>query len=894
MNVEEIEYMNNSSWHTRSQEEIEKILGTSLEEGLSEQDVAKNTEKYGLNELEHKGRKSIWTMLAEQFKDFMVIVLIVAAVTSGLLGEITDAIIILIIVVLNAVLGVVQENKAEESLDALKKMAAPHAKVIRAGRPDVIDAANLVPGDVVVIETGDFVPADIRLIESSNLKIEEAALTGESVPVDKDKAILEGEDIPLGDRINMAYSSSIVTYGRGKGIVVETGMSTQMGRIAQMIQTEEGIKTPLQKRLESLGKILGIAALAICGLIFIVGVLYGKDMFDMFFTSVSLAVAAIPEGLPAIVTIVLAIGVQRMAKRNAIIRKLPAVETLGSATVICSDKTGTLTQNKMTVKQLYYNHGYRDVVQRDQSNQSNDHHIELLIATGVLCNDTQIKEDEEGTNTIGDPTETALVDLGLKYGLDKRNLDKDLERIYEIPFDSDRKLMTTVNRTSDGLRVFTKGGIDELLDKCTRILLDGKVEDLTKEHIADIKRANETMASKALRVLAMSYKDIDRLPNEDDENQLEEDLILIGLMGMIDPPREEAKEAVKICKKAGIKPIMITGDHKLTATAIARELGIFAEGDEAITGVEVEAMSDGELKERVKNISVYARVAPEHKVRIVKAWQEWGQIVAMTGDGVNDAPALKRADIGAAMGIVGTDVAKEAADMVLTDDNFTTVVSAVEEGRIIFSNILKSIQFLLSCNVGEILLLFIATMLNWEEPLLPIHILWVNLVTDSLPALALGVDPAERDIMDQKPRDPSKGIFDTGMITRIVYQGLMVGLLSLSAFVIGQKTDIGTGRTMSFAVLALSQLIHTFNVRSNTKSAFKVGFTTNKKLLGAVAVSALLQISVLLIPPLSKIFKVVALGGKEWLTVIGLSIAPLVIVEIQKLFSYSLGKNRNK
>ncbi len=875
--------MNKLIWHTKSLEEVEKALETSFEKGLSQQEAAKRLDQYGPNELEQKGRKSIWNMLIEQFKDFMVIILIIAAVVSGVLGETTDAIIILLIVLLNAVLGVVQENKAEESLAALKRMSAPHAKVRRDGKPDVIDAGNLVPGDIVVLETGDFVPADIRLMETTNLKIEEAALTGESVPVDKDgNKSLQEEDIPLGDRINMAYSGSIVTYGRGAGIVVETGMSTQMGRIAQMIQSEEGVKTPLQKRLESLGKILGIAALGICGLIFVVGVLYGKDIFAMFFTSVSLAVAAIPEGLPAIVTIVLAIGVQRMAKRNAIIRKLPAVETLGSATVICSDKTGTLTQNKMTVKQLYFNNGFRDV---DDGNHDDNHHLQLLITTGVLCNDTQIREAEKGPETIGDPTETALVDLGLKYGLDKRTLDQDLKRVYEIPFDSERKLMTTVHRMDKGFRVFTKGATDELLNKCNKILLDGNLESLTQQHIADIQRANEEMASKALRVLAMAYKDIDEIPDQDNEDQLEDELILVGLMGMIDPPREEAKEAVRLCKRAGIKPVMITGDHKITAVAIAKELGILEEKDEAITGTELEAMDDEQLKERVKQISVYARVAPEHKVRIVRAWQQWGQIVAMTGDGVNDAPALKRADIGAAMGIVGTDVAKEAADMVLTDDNFSTVVSAVEEGRIIFANILKSIQFLLSCNVGEILLLFIATMLNWEEPLLPIHILWVNLVTDSLPALALGVDPAEKDIMDQKPRDPNRGIFDAALISRIMYQGAMVGLLALTAFVIGQGVDVTTGRTMSFAVLALSQLTHVFNVRSNTKSAFKVGLFTNTKLLGAVALSALLQISVISIPVLSKIFKVVALNGQQWLIVAGLSVAPLLIVEIIKLLT---------
>jgi Ca2+-transporting ATPase len=878
--------MGNTIWHTLPIPDLERVLDTG-KQGLSEDEAVQRLQKYGPNELEQKGRKSVWSMLIEQFKDFMVIILIIAAIISGLLGEISDSIIILAIIFLNAVLGIIQENKAEESLSALKRMAAPHAKVVRDGRPDVIDATDLVPGDIVILETGDFVPADIRLIETSNLKVEEAALTGESVPVDKQSTALQDEDIPLGDRINMAYSGSTVTYGRGMGIVVETGMSTQMGAIAQMIKMEEGVKTPLQKRLESLGKILGIAALGVCGLIFAVGVINGKDFFDMFFISVSLAVAAIPEGLPAIVTIVLAIGVQRMAKRNAIIRRLPAVETLGSATVICSDKTGTLTQNKMTVKQLYYNSEFQDVT---KGNQVQDQHLELLILTGILCNDTQIKEQDGELHTIGDPTETALVDLGLNYGFDKRSIDQASERVYELPFDSQRKLMTTVHRMDNGYRVFTKGGTDELLDKCNSILLNGNIESLTSEHIARIQAANETMATGALRVLAMAYKDIDKVP-DNNEAEMEGRLVFIGLMGMIDPPREEAKEAVRLCKRAGIKPVMITGDHKITAAAIAEELGILAEGDETVTGAEVEAMSDEELKDRVKNISVYARVAPQHKVRIVKAWQDWGQVVAMTGDGVNDAPALKRADIGAAMGIVGTDVAKEAADMVLTDDNFSTVVSAVEEGRIIFSNILKSIQFLLSCNVGEILILLIATILNWREPLLPIHILWVNLVTDSLPALALGADPAEKDIMNRKPRDPNRGIFDRGMTTRIVYQGAMVGLLALTAFVIGQRVDVVTGRTMAFTVLALSQLAHTFNVRSNMKSIFKVGLLTNVKLLWAIVFSALLQIFVIIVPQVSEIFKVKALNGEQWLIVGALSLAPLLIVEIQKLFSYYFSKS---
>ncbi|MDN5277808.1 MAG: P-type Ca2+ transporter type [Clostridiales bacterium] len=878
--------MEKMAWHVLSKEEVEEKLSTSFLKGLSKDEVYRRLEQYGPNELEEKGRRTIFQMFLDQFKDFMIAVLIVAAIISGLLGEITDAIIILLIVVLNAVLGVVQENKAEQSLEALKKMASPTAKVIRNGMPDVIPASQLVPGDVVVLEAGDFVPADIRLIETSNLKIEEAALTGESVPVEKYSEKLEKEDIPLGDRVNMAYSGSIVTYGRGKGIVVGTGMNTEMGKIAEMIQTGEETVTPLQKRLEVVGKTLGTAALAICGVIFIVGILYGKEIFQMFLTSVSLAVAAIPEGLPAIVTIVLAVGVQRMARRNAIIRKLPAVETLGSATIICSDKTGTLTQNRMTVEQVYYNGQFLNVNKLERQDGLDDH-LKLLITTGVLCNDTQIVMEGEKKKTIGDPTETALVQLGLKVGLDKDILDANMPRVDELPFDSERKLMTTVHKLENGYRVFTKGAPDRLILRCNRILLDGKVVDISDDHLQQIQKANDDMASRALRVLGMAYKDLDDLNYADKEKELENGLIFVGLVGMIDPPRPEAKEAIKICQRAGIKPIMITGDHKITAVAIARQLGILKSDEEAITGVELDRLSDEEFKERVKDFSVYARVSPEHKVRIVKAWQAWGEIVAMTGDGVNDAPALKIADIGAAMGKVGTDVAKEAADMVLTDDNFATIVAAVEEGRIIFANILKAIQYLLSCNVGEILVIFIATMLNWEEPLLPIHILWINLVTDSFPALALGMEPAERDIMDKKPRDPNARIFGRGMVRRIVYQGFLTGILTLTAFTIGLRDGLDVGRTMAFAALTFGELVHVLNVRSNKYSIFKIGFLTNRYVVGAMAISGLLQILVMTVPFLSDVFNVVSLNFKHWMWVAILALARLVVVEIVKLLGYN-------
>jgi len=874
--------MANLEWYTLEKEAVEKELSTSLSKGLDDKEAAERLERYGYNEIEQKKRKTIFQMYVDQFKDFMIIILIIAAVISGLLGELTDAVVILMIVVLNAVLGVVQENKAEESLAALKRMSAPSAKVLRNGRHDIIPARMLVPGDVVILETGDLVPADIRITKALNLKVQEAALTGESVPVEKDESPLSMKNVPLGDRVNMGYSGSLVTYGRGEGIVVGTGMDTEVGKIAKMIQSVEEVETPLKKKLQALGKVLGIAALAICAVIFIVGVAYGKEIFEMFLTSVSLAVAAIPEGLPAIATIVLAIGVQRMVKRNAIVRRLPSVETLGSATVICSDKTGTLTLNKMTVERLFYNSRVYSA-NKDIEPLDSGEHLRLLVTTGVLCNDSKLKETDEGIIALGDPTETALVDLGLKVGINKEQLEAGQPRVDEVPFDSKRKLMTTVHALENCYRVYTKGAVEELLKISDSILLDGKVVKLEQQHRDTILKTNEDMARDALRVLGMAYKDIRDLSRGSGEQAYENGLTFIGMMGMIDPPRPEAKEAVALCKRAGIKPVMITGDHSVTAVAIARDLGILTEGEEAVTGAQLEDISDRDLVDRVDHISVYASVSPEHKVRIVKAWQARGQIVAMTGDGVNDAPALKIADIGAAMGIVGTDVSKEASDMVLTDDNFATVVAAVEEGRVIFANILKAIQFLLSCNVGEILTLFVATMLNWHEPLLPIHILWVNLVTDSLPALALGVDPAEKNIMDRKPRNPEKNIFDKGMITRIIYQGIMVGTLTLAAFVFGSQRSLEAGRTMAFTVLALSQLAHAFNVRSNRQSVFKMGLLSNRYLLGAVTLSALLVFAVLEVPLLASVFKVTALSAAEWKMVGILSLAPVVVVEAVKL-----------
>ena len=898
------------NWFNKSIEQTEKELETSIENGLNKEQVEKAREKYGLNELKAKKKKSLIIKFLEQFKDFMIIILIIAAIISGAVGiaqgeGITDTIIILIVVIVNAIIGVAQENKAEKSLEALQKLSSHEAKVIRNGKLEVVQSKKLVPGDLVVLETGDYVPADIRLVEESNLKVQESSLTGESLPVEKNISTIEEEKVGIGDRENMLFSSSLVTYGRGKGIVVETGMNTEVGKIAGIINETIDSQTPLQEKLDKLGKTLGIAAVVICLVIFIIGIAIGKDALEMFMTAVSLAVAAIPEGLAAVSTIVLAIGVQRMVKKNAIVKKLPAVETLGSATVICSDKTGTLTQNKMTVQKVFYD----DILQNVENAKVNNNNEELekLVYISMLCNDTKVASD----NTLtGDPTETALVNMG--FELDFRPaIYEEYPRVEEIPFDSDRKLMTTVHKIENKYIVYTKGGIDELLSRCNSYILDGKVENNLEEYKETIDRNNETMAQEALRVLAMAYKEIDHIPTKEEMKNIENELIFVGMVGMIDPPREEAKKAVEKCKTAGIKTVMITGDHKITAIAIARKLGILENDEEAITGAELEEMSQEELEQNVRKYSVYARVSPEHKVRIVKAWQKNGEIVAMTGDGVNDAPALKTADIGCSMGMVGTDVAKEASDVILTDDNFATVVSAVEEGRRIYDNILKAIQYLLSSNVGEIIVLFIAILItpwlsskfgidvNLIVPLLPIHILWINLVTDSLPALALSVDPAEEDIMERKPLKSGKGIFTKEMTWRVIYQGVMIGLLTLAAFIIGlatpeaelpqiegltvQEIKVEVGQTMAFTVLALSELVHVFNVRNNKKSLFKTKALSNKYLLLAIAVSAALMLVILFVPFLREVFSIPVLPTANIIETIALVFAPLVIVEIFKL-----------
>ena len=875
--------------------EIETELSVISEKGLSSDEVEKRLQEHGKNQLTSRKKKSLLVLFFEQFKSFMVLILLIAAAVSGVIGimhgeGLLDTYIILGILLVNAIIGVVQERNAESSLEALNKMSSPHSKVLRNGEVSEISATDIVPGDIVLLDTGDIIPADLRLIETANLKIQESALTGESVPVIKHIKPLEGDDIPLGDRENMAFSTGMVTYGRGRGIVVTTAMKTEVGKIADMLQHTDSTETPMKRRLEELGKILGYAALAICGLIFVVGILYGNPVLDMFMMAVSLAVAAIPEGLQVISTVVLAMGVQRLVKSNAIVRTLPSVESLGSATVICSDKTGTLTQNKMTVVEGWTSAGEINFKKGSPTHPSYENMTDeerTLLMSALLCTDAHLKILPDGTaENSGDPTETAIVDVALLYGINKNEVEKKYQRINEVPFDSERKRMTTINKKSSGeIVVNVKGGLDEVLSVTKSIIEDGTVRPITDEDIKNIKTQNTNMAENALRVLAIAQKEISDIPSDVNADTIETDLTFVGLLGMIDPARPEVIEAIKKCRTAGIRPIMITGDHKITAVAIAQEIGLFNEGDVALTGVELEKISDEELYKNVRKYSVYARVAPEHKVRIVKAWQSHGEVVSMTGDGVNDAPALKQADIGTAMGIVGTEVAKDASDIILTDDNFATIVSAIEEGRRIYDNILKSIQFLLSSNVGEVLLIFIASIFNLGNPLLPIHILWINLVTDSLPALALSVDPAEKDIMTRKPRDTQQGFFTKGMTWRIAYQGFTIGMISLVAYLLGRH-DGGQqlGQTMAFAVLAFAQLFHVRNLHSNRRSSFRTSLFKNKALVGAIIISAAMMLVILLFPPFMKAFKLVEMDRIHWLYVFGLSIVPIVIVELFKLF----------
>ena len=877
--------------YLQSVEDVFKEVQSSPS-GLSSQEAASRLEKYGANTLQEGKKKSLLEKFVDQFKDFMILVLLVAAVVSMFAhqGEPdpTDAIIILAVVLLNAVLGVFQESKAEEAIEALKKMASPVASVLRDGHVEHIKGEDIVVGDVVILEAGDVVPADMRLFEVNTVKIEESALTGESVPVDKDLVIPSGDEVGIGDRTNMAFSSTNVTYGRAVGVVTSTGMNTEVGKIANMLaNTEEG-KTPLQENQDALGKWLTIMILVIAVIIFLVGMLRGNEWTHMLLTAIAIAVAAIPEGLPAISTIILALGTQKMAQRNAIVRKLPAVETLGGVEIICSDKTGTLTLNQMTVEKMVYDNEIHDA-----SEEISKDNIALRVMN--LANDTKISQDN---SLLGDPTETAMVQYGLDKNYDVREELVNIPRVAEVPFDSTRKLMTTIHQLEDGkYLVATKGAPDMLLDRVTKIEKHGEVSAFTEDDRTTLMKLNKEMATQALRVLAMAYKVIDTLPETVDTDSIEHDLIFAGLVGMIDPERKEAAAAIKVAQSAGIRTIMITGDHRDTAQAIAKRLGILRpdQEDGVLTGGELNDISDEELERTVETYSVYARVSPEHKVRIVKAWQKNGKVVSMTGDGVNDAPSLKQADIGVGMGITGTEVSKGASDMVLADDNFETIVVAVEEGRKVFANIQKAVQYLLSANFGEVMTMFIATMAGWSI-LEPIHILWINLVTDVFPAIALGLEEAEADIMNHPPRGKSSNFLSNGVLPSIFYQGFFEGGITL--FVFWYATHIANwgnpvGETMAFATLGLIQLFHAFNVKSVYKSLGTVGAFKNKMFNYAILVSAVMLLSVMVIPGLTTVFDVAILTAEQWLFVVGAAFSIVPIVEIAKAIMRAMGMDKD-
>ena len=869
-------------WHSSSVEEVSKKLKTNINIGLSGEEAQKRFERYGPNNLKEKKKESIFVKFIKQFNDFMIITLIIAAIISAVVSKLNgeadyiDSIIIVAIVIFNAIMGLVQEQKAEKSLEALKKMSAPNAKVRRNGRVQEIDATMVVPGDIVILEAGNYVPADCRLINSYNLKIEESALTGETIPSLKDSSKILKENTAMGDLCNMVFATTIVVNGHGEAIVVETGMNTRVGKIAGMIIEDESPETPIQKKLAEVGKILAIACIIICVLIFVIGIFKKIPIIEMFMTSVGLAVAAIPEGLPAIVTIMLSIGVTKMAKKNSIIRKLPAVETLGSSSVICSDKTGTLTQNKMTVTEI-----------RNCFGRANSNERKFILELGTMCTDTTEERINGKLGFVGEATEVAISNAAMEEGVSKSFLYDEMKRINDIPFDSKRKMMTTIHKYGNGYRIITKGAPDVLLKRCSNCYSGGQIVPIFSKK-DDINEQNNQMAEKALRVIAVAYKDVEKLPEMQD---VEKDLIFCGLIGMIDPPREGVKEAVRTCRRAGIKTVMITGDHLQTAKAIAKELGILKRGDLAIDGETLERMSQHELEQNIMDYSVFARVSPEHKVRIVKAFQSTGAVVAMTGDGVNDAPALKNADIGIAMGKGGTDVAKNAADMILLDDNFVTIVEAVKQGRNIYDNIKKAIHFLISTNIGEIVTIFFGLVLGIKSPLLAIQLLWINLVTDSLPAIALGLEKEEENIMSRLPRNPKKNLFADGLWWKIIIEGAMLGIFTLLAFSIGNRLySVEVGRTMAFLTLGILELVHSFNIKSE-ESIFKIGVLENKYLVGALVLGVILQVIVVVVSPLAQVFSLVPLTGIQWLYTVLIAVAPIPIVEIQKAVNgYKFGR----
>lgn len=870
---------NDLHWHETSVEEALAKLQVDQHRGLSRKEAARRLVEHGPNELVKQKKKTVLSRFLEQFADFLILILLGASLVSFLLGEPVDAVVIFAIIVINAILGVAQELKADNALEALQKMTAPQASVLRDGEVERVLASELVPGDVVLLSAGDYVPADVRLLEANNLQVDESALTGESVPVLKDVEEL-GPETPLAERANLAYSGTVITNGRGRGLVVATGMKTEFGKIAGRLQVAKEEQTPLQIRLAQLGRWIGIIVLVVCAIVFVAAALRGDPLLDSFMTAISLAVAAIPEGLPAVVTIVLALGIKRMADRNVIVRRLLAVETLGTTTVICSDKTGTLTQNRMTATTVYVDGTLLEVGENGRL-QTDDGDLLLLLKAGALCNDAKTTN---GTGMIlGDPTEAALLALALRAGLKEEELGQTYPRVAELPFDSDRKLMSTIHACNGRYLLCVKGAPDELLLRCNRIKVEDEIRSMTEEEATKVQEANMHMASEALRVLAVAYKELDAVPDTLESSSLEKDLVFLGLVGMIDPPRQEALEAIARCKRAGIRPVMITGDHRITAYAIGRKLGIVQKDGEVVTGDELEQMSDEELKEVVKTVSVYARVSPDHKVRIVEALGAHGHVVAMTGDGVNDALALKRAHIGVAMGRTGTDVAKNTADMVLRDDNFASIVAAVEEGRIIYGNIRKFVYFLLSCNVGEVLIIFASILLGWPVPLLPLQLLWVNLVTDSFPALALGLEQGERDVMDVPPRPTDEPIIDRKMAFGIVSQAVAIGIVTLIAFYIGQRESVELGRSMAFATLIISELLRAHGVRSERTSVFAMSPFSNKTLFWSTVGCLGLMAVVFLVPPLRSLFKLEPLTLMQLGRIVGLALIPLLIAEARKL-----------